>query len=44
MSLKDEAQSRRDFLKTAAVVAGGVGVLAFPGGLNRAFADVSPGV
>ncbi len=44
MALKNEAQSRRDFLKTAAVVAGGVGVLAFPAGLNRAFADVSPGV
>lgn len=44
MALKKEAQSRRDFLKTAAVVAGGVGVLAFPAGLNRAFADVSPGV
>jgi len=44
MALKKEAQSRKDFLKTAAVLAGGVGLLAFPDGASRVVTDVSPGV
>ena len=44
MALKQGAHSRRDFLKASAGIAGGIGVLAFPGGLDRVFADVSPGV
>jgi arsenite oxidase small subunit len=44
MALKNSMQSRRDFLKVSAGIAGGIGVLAFPAGLDRVFADVSPGV
>ncbi len=44
MSLKKSAQTRRDFLKASALLAGGVGILGFPSSLNRVFADVSPGV
>ncbi len=44
MALDRSRQSRRDFLKASAVIAGGIGVLAFPAGLDRVFADVSPGV
>ncbi len=43
MALKNSTQSRRDFLKVSAGIAGGIGVLAFPAGLGRAFDDVSPG-
>ena len=44
MTIKKEARSRRDFLKASAAVAGGLGILGFTGGLNRLFADVSPGL
>lgn len=44
MALKKATHSRRDFLKASAGVAGGLGVLAFPGGLDRVFDAVSPGV
>jgi len=44
MALNKFSQSRRDFLKASAGIAGGIGVLAFPAGLDRVFADVSPGV
>ena len=44
MALKPGARSRRDFLKASAGIVGGIGILAFPGGLDRVFADVSPGV
>ena len=44
MAIDKSVQSRRDFLKASAVAAGGIGVLAFPAGLNRVLADVSPGV
>ena len=44
MAIDRSVQSRRDFLKASAVAAGGIGVLAFPAGLNRVLADISPGV
>jgi arsenite oxidase small subunit len=44
MALKNGGQSRRDFLKASVGVAGGLGVLAFPVGLDRVFGAVSPGV
>ena len=44
MAPKKSSQSRRDFLKSSAVVAGGLGVLAFPVGLDRVFDAFSPGV
>ena len=44
MALRKSSHSRRDFLKASAGIAGGLGVLAFPAGLDRVFADVSPGV
>lgn len=44
MALKKATQSRRDFLKASAGVAGGLGLLAFPVGIDRVFEAVSPGV
>lgn len=44
MALKKTTHSRRDFLKASAGVVGGLGVLAFPVGLDRVFDAVSPGV
>ena len=44
MALKEPNYSRRDFLKASAGLAGGLGVLAFPAGLDRIFETVSPGV
>jgi len=44
MALEERVHSRRDFLKASAAVAGGIGISAFPAGLNRVFADVSSGV
>lgn len=44
MALKKGTHSRRDFLKASVGAAGGLGVLAFPVGLDRVFDAVSPGV
>lgn len=44
MALKKATHSRREFLKGSAGVAGGLGVLAFPVGLDRVFEAVSPQV
>ena len=44
MALEKPTHSRRDFLKASAGVAGGLGVLAFPVGLDQVLKSVSPGV
>ncbi len=44
MALEERAHSRRDFLKASALLAGGVGILGFPSGLNRIFPDFYTGV